>query len=124
MAETGQEVVIVSTLNDDQCAFSLWNLRTANLIKSYKPNQQQGCHCLVKAGQDYVLTSQQNKQVINVWEWKKVFAFVLSLSVLSEEIFRHETNYVDVLKHLVKVAFSEMPAAATLGEIRRLKVPF
>ena len=71
MADRNSEVLLVSALNDDQ-SFSLWNLRTGNLIKNYKSIQQQGSSCLARAGSDYVLTSQEKKQVISVWEWRKV----------------------------------------------------
>ena len=72
MAERNSDILLVSALNDDQSSFSLWNLRTGNLIKSYKASQQQGCLCLARAGRDYVLASQEKKQVISVWEWRKV----------------------------------------------------
>ena len=83
MEEKSLEVFLVSALNDDQASFSLWNLRTGNLIKSYKGGQQQGCNCLARTGRDYVFTSQESKQVISVWEWNKVAYISITMQVTS-----------------------------------------
>ena len=71
MADPQQDVAVISFKNEEQVSFSLWNMKSANQIRNFK-GAPCGYHCLSKAGKDFFLTSQEDKQVINVWEWRKV----------------------------------------------------
>lgn len=78
MADPQQDVAAISFKNEEQVSFSLWNIKSANQIRSFKGTPC-GCHCLSKAGKDFFVTSQEDKQVVNVWEWRKVNLGPISL---------------------------------------------
>eukprot|EP00795_Rhopilema_esculentum_P004628 gene4628-20903_t len=69
MVDFKHDVFVSSALESDTVTFSLWSLQTGTLLKNYKGVQ--GCYCLTPAGTDHVLTTQENKQVISVWDWRK-----------------------------------------------------
>ena len=77
MVDFKHDVFVSSALESDTVTFSLWSLQTGTLLKNYKGVQ--GCYCLAPAGTDHVLTTQENKQVLFVWDWKKVLLFYYSI---------------------------------------------
>ncbi len=70
MMEATAEVARISCLDEQSC-FSLWNLKSGLQMKNFK-GAQCGKHCITSVGNDYVFTAQDNKQVVHVWDFKKV----------------------------------------------------
>lgn len=71
MAKVSTEVAVITDENKEQISFSFWNLASGLQEKNYKGSVC-GAHCITSVGKEYVFTAQDKKQLIYVWDLKKV----------------------------------------------------
>ena len=65
------EVALSTEATGDNFCVSLWDINSGMQLKAYKGGGCP-CRCVCLLGNDYVLASQTNKPVIQVWNMAKV----------------------------------------------------